>query len=142
MTENIKSNNTGVDGMQCSTSNQIKSVKSKWRIIHDFIKKTEAAELVILKTLSHEPSNDISLERFDALTVMAINTCLNKDADKSSIEDVTDMLTYRINNAFALTQKLAKIVSDKHLSRLQQVLMSAAKSKMEAMKAFEELNRE
>lgn len=139
MTENIKSNNTSVEEMHGFTSNQIKSVKSKWRIIHDFIKKTEAAELVILKTIEH--NDDISIDRFDALTVMAINSCLNKDADKSSIEDVTDMLTHRINNAFAFSQKLAKVVSGKHMARIQQVLMSAAKSKVEAMKAFEVLTR-
>lgn len=115
--------------------------KQKWNIVSDFIKKTDTAELVILKTLYNEPGDDVSLDRFDVLTVMAINTCLHKGADKATIEDVADMLTHRINNAFALTQKLAKIVTSKQLSRIQQVIMSAAKSKAEAKAAFEQLPR-
>lgn len=137
MTENTSTAET----TQSPALIQNKSPKSKWRIIHDFIKKTDAAELVILKTITLESSDDVSIERFDALTAMAINTCLDQDVKAAGIEDVADMLAHRINNAFALTQKLAKIVSGKHLSRLQQVLMSAAKSKVEAMKAFEELTR-
>ena len=117
------------------------SQKQKWSIVSDFIKKMDAAELVILKALNHEQSDDISLNSFDVLTVMAINTCLNRDANNAGIEDVADMLTHRINNAFALIQRLAKVVTGKQLSKLQQVLMSAAKSKAEAKTAFEKLTR-
>lgn len=137
----MNENTSTAETTQSPAPIQTKSPKSKWRIIHDFIKKTDAAELVILKAISHEPSDDVSLDCFDTLTKMAINTCLDQDVKAAGIEDVADMLAHRINNAFALTQKLAKIVSGKHLSRLQQVLMAAAKSKVEAMKAFEELTR-
>lgn len=137
----MSENNTPTATGTPQDSAVIQTKKSKWRIIHDFIKKLDVAELVILKALDREPGDDVSLESFDTLTVIAVNSCLNQSVDTANIEDVADMLTHRINNAFALSQKLAKIVSGKQHLRLQQMLMSAAKSKKQAKSALEMLTR-
>lgn len=115
------------------------NAKQKWAVASEFIRKTDAAELAILKLIGSELGDDVSIGRFDSLTAIAINEVLNRNANASSIEDVADMLTHRINNAFALTERLGRFLPGKQLSRIQQVLMAAAKSKTEAKKAFENL---